>query len=91
MGASQSSNVASAVANVTNDIANKTTANTQQAAQITQRITTNGCIINADNYTAVESANTVQSNTQLTTALQKADVTNGHRKLQFPVFKRRKY
>jgi len=76
MGASQSSNVASAVANVTNDIANKTTANTQQAAQITQRITTNGCIINADNYTAVESANTVQSNTQLTTALQKADVTN---------------
>jgi hypothetical protein len=76
MGASQSSNVSSAIANVTNDIANQTTANTQQVSTISQKITMSDCTIITKNYSAKESASTMQSNTQLTSALQKSDVQN---------------
>lgn len=76
MGASQSSNVSNAIASVTNDIGQQTTANTQQANNISQKITMDNCTIITKNYTADESGKTIQSNSQLSKAIQKSDVQN---------------
>jgi hypothetical protein len=70
MGASHSSNVSNAIASVTNDIGQQTTANTQQANNISQKITNNNCTIITKNYTADESGKTMQSNSQLSKAIQ---------------------
>ena len=76
MGVSHSSNVSNAIASVTNDIGQQTTANTQQANNISQKITNNNCTIITKNYTADESGKTMQSNSQLSKAIQKSDVQN---------------
>lgn len=76
MGAAKSKNVASAIADVASSISQNTTANSVQASNISQTIINSGCSIYAGKYTATETGNTSQSNTQISKAMQNASVKN---------------
>jgi hypothetical protein len=77
MGASQSSNVAEAVTNVSNFVSNSTTANTNQVNQISDQISLNNCSIQlSGDFNVKSSANLLESNSQIVSALQDANLQN---------------
>lgn len=77
MGSAQSSNVASAVSNVSNFVSNSTTANTAQVNSIQDLINLNNCQIDLQGDFNVATTSTIlQQNTQVFTAKQDANVAN---------------
>ena len=76
MGGSQSSNVANAIASVSSKISQNTTANASQSENIRQQIILNNCTIKSKNLNIDESSKTIQSNTQISKALQNSSVSN---------------
>lgn len=77
MGAAQSSNAASAIANVSNFVNNSTTASSSAVSQIQDVISLENCQINlAGDFNAKESATLMQKNNQIIAAKQDSNVTN---------------
>ena len=76
MGASMSSNAASAVTNVTNSISQSTTADTTQVNRINNQANFDNCTIIADNFQLKQLAETTISNTQILKAKQNNSIQN---------------
>lgn len=77
MGSSHSSNVASAVANVSNMVQNSTTANQAQVQNINQKVILDNCSIKlAGDFNDASTATTLQKNNQIVSAIQDANVSN---------------
>lgn len=77
MGSAQSSNVATAVANVSNFVSNSTTANTSQVNSIANKINNDSCqIYLSGNFDVNTTSDILQQNTQIITAKQDANVAN---------------
>jgi len=77
MGAAQSSNVASAVQNVANYVDNSTVANSTQVNALSQKAKFRHCFVQADeNFNIKSAANLAIKNSQISKALQNANITN---------------
>ena len=76
MGASVSSNVASAVTNVVNQISNSTDTNSQQVQNISNNVDFKNCNVKAGSMSITSSATTIQKSNQIATALQNTHVKN---------------
>jgi preprotein translocase subunit SecG len=76
MGASQSNNVAQAFASVSSKISQNTNANASQVSNITNDITLNNCSILGKNVSITETSKTMQSNVQISKALQNSSISN---------------
>jgi len=77
MGAAQSSNVASAVANVANYVNESTTANSAQVNDTSANVNFNNCsVILRGDFNVTEKADLAVTNNQITKAMQNADLTN---------------
>lgn len=77
MGSSQSSNVSKAVTNLSNYVSNSTTVNSNQVNSVESSININNCTIDlAGDFNLRNRANLIQTNTQIATSLQDANLTN---------------
>jgi len=77
MGAAQSSNVASAVANVANYVNESTTANSSQVNNTSDNVNFSHCsVILKGDFNVTEKANLAVTNQQISKAVQNADLTN---------------
>ena len=77
MGAAESSNVSTAITNVSNYVSNSTTANTEQANEIAESTVLNNCLVQLNgDFNVNASAKLLQQNTQIVKSLQNANVVN---------------
>lgn len=76
MGAASSSNIASAVTNVVNQVSNSTVANSSQVQNISDTITLHNCFIKTKNFNATATGTAIQKSSQIATALQNTHVKN---------------
>lgn len=77
MGSSQSKNVSKAVTNVSNYVSNSTTVNTNQVNNVESDVNINNCTISLlGNLNVRSSANLMQSNNQIASSLQDANLNN---------------
>lgn len=77
MGASQSSNVATAVTNLSNFVSNSTDANDNQASNVVNRVNLENCTIKlSGDFNVSESANLFETNNQIVSSIQDANLNN---------------
>jgi len=77
MGSAQSRNVSKAVTNISNYVSNSTTVNTEQVNNVESSININNCTIElSGDLNARSSATLMQSNNQIATSLQDANLNN---------------
>jgi hypothetical protein len=77
MGAAQSSNVSSAVTNLSNFVSNSTTANATQTSQVQEEIKIKNCYIQlSGDFNVNSSANLAETNTQIVGGMQDANLSN---------------
>ena len=77
MGAAQSSNVAEAVANVTNYVDQSTTANASQVNELSQEVDFSNCVVNLKGDMNInEKASLAVKSNQILSATQDANVSN---------------
>ena len=76
MGASQSSNVAKSIANVSNKISDETSANANQVNNISNNVRFQNCTVNGKQFQVNENATNIQKSKQIASSIQNSNVKN---------------
>jgi hypothetical protein len=76
MGASQSSNVAKSIADVSNKISDETSANANQVNNISNNVSFQNCTVNGKKLQINENATNIQKSKQIATSIQNSNVQN---------------